>query len=216
MLLGIELPFVASFLYPALNQLWWHKIQSLEAEIQEVSEPMDGIIVCEFFDNQKAPIYIFVNNSVIPISGKTYKDRRFLLSKFISEKQRLENYWLIDADFKNQFVNKFYLNTIDDLNKTFDRYSIDERAYAIKLPLEVYQYKYTTGFHWHKTGYIGQNKQELLKVLKWEKRLPGTLAIPIIGGSILALYWLHYLAIEYDSTNYPPFHYKRLTKLGRL
>ena len=87
MITGLEIPFLIALLYPGLNKYWWYpKIKpDVEKEIEHEPEEMDGVEMWDYHMETAPPVYVNVNNVILPVGGGMSKVKKMLLSKHISK-----------------------------------------------------------------------------------------------------------------------------------
>lgn len=222
MITGLEVPYLLAFLYPSLNQFWlWPKLKpSIEKEIEHEPLEMDGVEMYDYHMESSPPVYVNVNNIVLPVGGGLHKEKKLLLTKHISKDKKKEyfNFHQIDdeIDSKLSHTKTSHINTQEAFIKTFKYYNIPTDRFAVNLPLQVKYYNYKNGFYIHKIGSIASNKDKLVKEVLWRRRMPLTITIPTIAGVGLFCCWFYY-AIDtvgskyyYKDQYYPPLHYKRI------
>jgi hypothetical protein len=221
MITGIEFPYLLALLYPSLNYVWlFPKLKpSIEKEIQHEPLEMDGVVISDYHMETAQPVYVNVNNIMLPVGGGLYKEKKLLLTKHIS-KDKSKDYFNFSQiedteDIKQSLTKVSHINTQDALVKTFKYYKIPTDRFAINLPLEVKYYNYKNGFYIHKLGYIASNKDRLVKDVLWRKRMPLTMTIPTIAGTGLFCCWFYYALDSagnyyYKDQYYPPLHPKRI------
>jgi hypothetical protein len=219
MITGLEIPFIFALLYPSLNYIWlWPKLKpDIEKEIEHEQQEMDGVEIWDYHNEYSPPIYLNLNNIVIPVGGYTSKVTKTLLTKHISKDKQKEyhQYYQIDneEDSKRSHTKTSHINTQEAFVKTFKYYNIPTDRFAINLPLKINYYNYKNGFYLHRLGGIASDKEKLVKDVLWRKRLPLTITIPSITMLCFTACWLYYAISShsiYSEPYYPPFHYKRI------
>ncbi len=219
MFIGLEIPFLAAFLYPCLNYIWlFPKLRSdLEKEIKHEQQEMDGVEIWDFHNEQDYPIYIHINNLAVPVGGGINKVEKRFISKHISKDKKTEylDCYQVNTkkDIKLTKTSTSYINTYEAVIKTFKYYNIPRDILAFKLPLKADYYNYKNGLYLHKMGLVASNKEILVKEILWRKRLPLTIVIPSITGVCVAACWFYYatrIKSIYLEPYYPPFHPTRI------
>ena len=220
MFTGLEIPFTLALLYPGLNHYWWYpKLKpDVEKEIEKEDQEMDGVEMFDYHNESVPPVYVNLNNIILPVGGGMNRVTKVLLTKHISKDKEKEyfNFHQIEdeTDIKLSKTKSSHINTQEAFKKTFRYYNIPTDRFAVNLPLKIKYYNYKNGFYIHKLGLIASNKDKLVNEILWRKRLPLTVTIPIIAGTCLTMCWIYY-AFDgtypyYKSQYYPPFHYKRI------
>ena len=221
MITGIEIPYLLALLYPSLNYVWlWPKLKpSIEEEVAHEPLEMDGIEMYDYHMETSPPVYVNVNNIVLPVGGGLHKEKKLLLTKHISKDKQKEyfNYYQIDdeVDSKLSHTKTSHINTQEAFVKTFKHYNIQTDRFAVNLPLQVKYYNYKNGFYLHYLGGIASDKDKLVREVLRRRRMPLTMTIPIVAGIGLFCCWFYYAldsasSYYYIEPYYPPFHYKRI------
>jgi hypothetical protein len=218
MITGIEIPFTLALLYPSLTVYWLYpKLKpDVEKEIEHEQQEMDGVEMWDYHMETAPPVYVNVNNIILPVGGGTSKVKKMLLSKHISKDKKKEyfNFHQIDdeLDTKQSHTKTSHINTQAAFEKTFKYYNIPTDRFAVNLPLMVKYHNYKNGLYVHKLGLVASSKDKLVSEVLWRKRLPLTMTIPIIAGTCLTMCWFYYVLESNYNWNkyYPPFHYKRI------
>ena len=221
MITGLEIPYLLALLYPSLNYIWlWPKLKpSIEKEVEHEQQEMDGVEISDYHMETAPPVYVNVNNIVLPVGGGLHKEKKLLLTKHISKDKSKDyfNFSQIDdeEDTKQSLTKVSHINTHDALVKTFKYYKIPTDQFAINLPLQVKYHNYKNGFYIHRLGSIASNKDKLVREVLWRRRIPLTMTIPIVAGTSLFCCWFYYAldsasSYYYREPYYPPFHYKRI------
>ena len=142
MFTGIEVPFVFAFLYPGLNHYWWYpKLKpDVEKEIEKEDQEMDGVEMFDYHNESVPPVYVNLNNIILPVGGGMNRVTKVLLTKHISKDKEKEygNKWQFYAE-KGYWVGGLYNETqktqevLATLNNNFEiegRYS--KKGFPIK------------------------------------------------------------------------------------
>ena len=92
MITGIELPFLATLLYPSLNYYWlFPKLKpDVEKEVEHEQQEMDGVEMWDYHMETDPPVYVNLNNIILPVGGGMNKVKKMLLSKHISKDKKKE------------------------------------------------------------------------------------------------------------------------------
>ncbi len=219
MITYIEVPYIIALFYPWLNPLWWFpkKQLQIEREIKHESEPFEGVEVYIYEIKQDAPIFVNVNNVIVPIdNGRSHQESKLILSKqnSLMSKKEYFNYFQIndEDDKKASFTSKTYINTQEDFVNTFKKYKIPINSQIITLPLKIKNYNYKNGLYLHDIGLVASNKERLINDVLFKKRLPLSLTIGGLAVTGLAFSWFYYSMFNSYKTYYPPFHPERLKK----
>lgn len=207
-----ELPFLAAFLYPTLNQLWWWKriTPHIEKEIQYESKPMYGVELLTYENKHIPPTYINVGGVMVPVdNGDTYAELKRILTKHISTDGHTEYVQYAPVLQETCREKEIHIHTPVVFEKMIAKYAINPETLRFTFPLKVNYYTYPNGVYLHKhCAFSASNRQELIKAVQWEYRLPLTMTIPIVAGVVLGAWWIKYGICD---GAYPPFHYKRLS-----
>jgi hypothetical protein len=218
MITGLEIPFLAAFLYPSLNYIkLFPKLKpTIEKEIEHVQQEMDGIEIYTCDTKYAAPIYISLYYVNIPVGGSASKKYNLLYAKHMSKDKKKEfyNFHQIKdkTDNKLNYKATKYINTEEAFLTTFKDYNIPNDQIEVTLPLKINYYNYKNGVYIHNLGVSASNKDTLVKEICWRKRLPLSVTIPIIATTCLVSCWIYYKVENksYSKGYYPPFHPKRI------
>lgn len=213
MVIPEEFIYSLAFLYPTLNYFWFKRITP-ERSILRESEGGTGIEIYKNVVKRDFPMFVNVGQIMIPIdTGDAEEEEKFITSKHTkySNKEVIEGYRHIpDADDINgSLVNKKYINDSRTLNKFLKEYDIPVTKYPVQFPLTVKTFMYSKPFYMHPSGYIAHSKDRLIRYVRWQNRLPLSLTVPLIAGSVLLWKWYTYTTSP-TFNDIPPFHYKRV------
>lgn len=227
MITGLEIPYTFGLLYPFINSKWWLKklLPKVEAELAHQPKEATAIQVYDFQVKVAPPTLVQVGSIMLPITGGSYTDKNLLFTKCITTDKQDEfiNFTQIkdEEDTKLSYTNSHYINTQEDLQKTFTEYKIPMSQFRINLPFQVHNYHYKNGLYYHKLGDLGTQRHLVLKRALNRHSLPGTDMITLLAYGGLLGCWLFYAGGEFTSWYnnyssyyqmnwYPPFHYKRI------
>ena len=219
-MIGAEIPFLMGFLYPFLNYVWWFpkKRPALDASILHEPEPLKGVQLYRFVTVQDPPIFVNLNNIIVPLHGGTHRETRFVASAYRTPAGFIyTNYRQIEraGDHPRSFQSAEYLNTADDVVAMFEAYNLKRKDVFVTLPLKADYYTYTRGAYLHqRTGCMAARRELLLKELLHRHRLPLTYTVPGVAATMLAFCWIHGWMQVYPMNHRlgyaPPFHPQRI------
>jgi hypothetical protein len=137
MIIDLEIFFTFALLYP-----------KIKADVEHEEQEMDGVEMCDYYNESVSPTYVNVNNIILPVGGGMNRVIKILFTKHISKDKKKEycNFYQIEdeVDTKLSQTKTSHINTQEAFIKTFKYYNIPTDIFAINLPLDQCSFKMST------------------------------------------------------------------------
>lgn len=197
---------LASYGYPVGSLVFSLLKQSeYESEIGTLeSNITTGIILKSRETHWDAPVMVGNQNIHVPVGGGLTTEWKEVGSAVqVQSDSGNQNFLFVKPTHIEEFFESTtFANQLEDAKAVLEHYNLYQHI-PVTLPLQMDRYAISgKQVYLHQnTALIDNNRQRLLSEVMWKKRLPGTLAIPVLASMWLGISWLMYSGYGNPPTN---------------
>lgn len=188
---------LASYGYPLVSiMISQRKKAQYESEIETLdSNKTTGIVLKSREMRWNAPVMMGNQNIHVPVGGGLSTEWKEVGSavqmQTDSGKQIFQ--FVNPTNSSDFFEQTTFANQLEDVKPVLEHYGL-YRHIPVTLPMQIDNYAIPgKQVYLHlNTGLVDNNKQRLLSTVVWKKRIPGTLAIPVLATVCLGISWSMY------------------------
>ncbi len=185
-----ELYIIGSGMYPLISIAHAIAMKSkYEETIFECKGDAEGKELFVQETHTQMPVYAGNQNVHIPIGGGTSTEWKSIINI-----HQIDNKYYINFspyDDEPFYTNTTYLNSYEEALQLLRTYNYEKKV-PIQIPMKV-RHTFIPGpkiYLDKHTGYMDNNRIQLIKDIMWKRRLPGTFTIPLVAGIIGLGYWV--------------------------